>query len=95
MGKIFGKLDESKVSSIKNILGVSRDNGLPTAFGTNKDVWNVPFKSKTQGSYDATNLPGGEYGMSNAGGASGDGPTPGFTGSGKGVDTLNGAQGRY
>lgn len=32
------------------------------------------------------------YGLSNPGGASGDGPTPGYDGSGLGQDTLNGAQ---
>lgn len=53
----------------------------------------VSLKSNTKAAYDATNLPGGEYGMSNKGGASGDGPTPGYDGSGFGVDTLNESHG--
>lgn len=32
---------------------------------------------------------------SSKGGASGDGPTPGYNGSGTGIKELNGAQGRY
>lgn len=92
MGKIFGKLDQSKVHSVKSILGISRDNGLPTAFGTNKDMWNVPFKSGTKAATGPTD--GNEYKITTVGGSSGDGPTQGFNGHGEGVDTLNGAQGR-
>lgn len=67
--------------------GSSRNNGLPTRFGEMKDTFNVPFKSGTKAAVGPTD--GNEYKITTAGGSSGDGPTPGFTGSGTGVDTLN------
>lgn len=54
----------------------------------------VSLKSNTKAAINPTTMPGGEYGMSNKGGASGDGPTPGYNGSGFGVKELNNAQGR-
>jgi hypothetical protein len=55
---------------------------------------NIGFKSKTKAAVDPTSE-GGSQPMtpSTKGGASGDGPTPGFTGSGTGIAELNGAQG--
>lgn len=53
----------------------------------------VSLKSNTKAAVNPTTIPGAAYGMSNKGGASGDGPTPGFNGNGLGNASLNGAQG--
>lgn len=87
MGKIFKgqSIDKSKVVS-DTITVYSKCNiegSLPR---------NIGFKSGTKAAVNPTTMLGSDYGMSNKGGSSGDGPTPGFTGSGRGVDSLNNAQ---
>lgn len=80
-------------------------------FGSNKATMHVGLSSRTKAAVNPTTdaddnprLVGGSAPQDNGddsmvpsskGGASGDGPTPGFNGSGSGSDSLKGAQGRY
>lgn len=82
--KGFGK---SKVASRKIISDVIKKGAL-----VKPGNYNNSNALKTTSNHENSTSSSKGYGMSNAGGSSGDGPTPGFTGSGYGVDTLNNAQ---
>ncbi len=98
-----GGFVNSKVATTK-IINDSHNGGLGlNHFGKNTAKINVPFKSNTKAAINPTTdtddygMSGSgrnpEYGISTKGGASGDGPTPGFNGAGAGIAELNGAQG--
>lgn len=95
----FSGFNKSKVTSDRIAIKGAGNIGLSTG---NNSKSNIGLKSNTAAAInptsDADDNPRAKgysdsYSTSNKGGASGDGPTPGFSGSGSGVDTLNGAQG--
>lgn len=81
MLKGFQSFDKSKV--ISDTVHCGTNDGLLT---TKKPKLTAPKggPNPTEGTM--------EYSMSNRGGSSGDGPTPGFIGSGRGIAELNNAQ---
>lgn len=101
----------SKVASHKIINDSHAGNIGIGRFGSNNDKTMIGMKSKTKAAVnpttDADDNPRAVGGMapqdngdvpmvpSSKGGASGDGPTPGYNGNGTGNAALNGAQGRY
>lgn len=102
MGKIFSNFTNSKVASHK-VLNDSHNGGLGlNKFGSNSDKTGIGLASKTKAAINPTSdaddhprakgLSTGYSGRS-GGGASGDGATPGYDGSGAGIDQLNNAHG--
>lgn len=96
----------SKVAS-HHVISDSGNGGLGlNKFGKNVDKTHVGLASNTKASVNPTSDESqngrafegnGDESMtpSTKGGASGDGPTPGFIGSGTGIAQLNGAQGNH
>lgn len=84
----------SKIATSKVISDTPGNAESMVKWGNSSKV-NVGLASNSKAAHNATTLPGPTYGepITRAGGASGDGPTPGYSGSGCGVDTLSGAQG--
>lgn len=87
-----GAFNNSKVATAK-VISDTPGNAQELVKWGNSSKANIGLKSNTKAAVNPTTMPGGEYGMSNAGGSSGDGPTPGFDGRGFGIASLDGAQG--
>ena len=102
--------NNSKVASRKVASDSARGGRPEIPWGKNSSKVNIGLASKTKAAVNPTsdeddNMRASGMGApqangdepmvpSSKGGASGDGATPGFTGSGSGIAQLNGAQGR-
>lgn len=100
--KGFDSLGEKSKVTVHKVITDSHNGGVGMGdFGKNTHKTMVPFESTTPGAIDPTSDNDDEgvsgrpdtFGHGNKGGASGDGPTPGYNGAGVGQATLNGAQG--
>jgi hypothetical protein len=82
----------SKVASHKVLSDQVGTGGVELGnWGKNTTKTNIGLSSNSKHTTNPTEGP--SYGISTRGGASGDGATPGYTGSGAGIAELNGAQG--
>lgn len=87
--------NHSKISS-KKVISDTPGNAQSMVKWGNNSKTNIGLGSKTKGAMNPTSMNGSKsMTPSRKGGASGDGPTPGFTGSGSGIAELNGAQCGY
>lgn len=89
MGNLIGGFSNSKVA--KKVLTDSSGKGMLK--GDNSSTSGVGLSSKSKHTTNPTEGTPQTYGTANGGGASGDGPTPGYSAAGAGVSELNNAHG--